>query len=35
MDLYCDGKNDFIKFHEAKALDWMKQKSEQAEGGNG
>ncbi|MGJ8644485.1 MAG: GrpB family protein [Luteolibacter sp.] len=24
---YCDGKNDFIKLHEAKALEWMSQKA--------
>lgn len=35
IDRYCDGKEDFIKFHEAKALDWMNQKSEQGSGGNG
>ncbi|CAA6680149.1 MULTISPECIES: GrpB family protein [unclassified Lentimonas] len=29
IDRYCDGKEDFIKFHEAKALDWINQKSDQ------
>ncbi|MGJ8678668.1 MAG: GrpB family protein [Akkermansiaceae bacterium] len=23
IDRYCDGKNDFIKLHEAKALEWI------------
>ena len=34
IDRYCDGKEDFIKFHEAKALDWMNQKSDQDGGIN-
>ena len=27
IDRYCDGKNDFIKLHEAKALEWISQKA--------
>ena len=23
IDCYCDGKNDFVKRHEAKALEWI------------
>ncbi|GAB5562507.1 MAG: GrpB family protein [Synoicihabitans sp.] len=30
IDRYCEGKADFITFHEAKALGWREQKSEQA-----
>ena len=29
IDRYCDGKDDFINFHEAKALDWINRKSDQ------
>lgn len=29
IDRYCDGKNDFIKFHQAKALEWINQRSDQ------
>ena len=35
IDRYCDGKDDFIKFHESKALEWINQESEQGSGGNG
>jgi len=24
IDVYCDGKEEFIKFHEAKAIEWSK-----------
>jgi GrpB-like predicted nucleotidyltransferase (UPF0157 family) len=29
INRYCNGKSDFIKLHEAKALDWMNKLSEQ------
>ena len=34
IDRYCEGKEGFIKFHEAKALDWIDQKSDQGGGIN-
>jgi len=34
IDRYCDGKENFIKLHESKALEWMNQKSEQGSVGN-
>jgi len=27
IDSYCAGKNDFIKLHEAKALEWIRDKA--------
>ena len=26
IDVYCDGKNDFIKYHERLAIEWFKNK---------
>jgi GrpB-like predicted nucleotidyltransferase (UPF0157 family) len=28
IDVYCDGKDDFVKFHETEALEWLKVQKE-------